>query len=139
MPLVTSGEGYRTWADPRVFDCDSQGEIADIEYPVDKAYAFVGEPDGLLDWELWKFDAASVAVASATVIVPDNPLFASEGRWIQIPTGASTAPTGLTSGHGSPEGVVTTPPNFYWDIDSSQLYANLSASGNTGWFSLLTL
>lgn len=143
MPLIVQGENYRVFAEPTIFSCNSQSQIQQIEIPVDNAFAFVADALGATDFELWRFNAASAAVASSTVIIPDNPLFAALGRWYKIPTGGSgPGGGGLQNGSGSPEGVADAENGqFYIDTDLidgfQRLYANLATSGTTGWFQLL--
>lgn len=115
---------------------------------MDKAFCFVAAADGS-SYNQWRFDAASTAVASATVIVPLNPLYTTtppfngSGRWIKLPTpgGGGGGSGGLQSGAGDPEGVADAADGqFYWNTDASptgqSMWANLATSGTTGWFLL---
>jgi len=142
MPLTTSGEGYRTFSEPRFFECVLESEIEEIEWPVNKAHAIVAAADGST-YEMWKFDAESTAAASATVILPLNPRFVDVGRWIKLPAGGGGGGGGgLQSGSGDPEGVANASDGqFYFNTDSSptgqSLWGNLSTSGTTGWFKFL--
>lgn len=135
MPLQTSGEGYRVFSEPRFFECVLEAQVQQIELPVDKAHAIVAAADGTT-YAMWKFDSASTAAASASVIIPDNPMYADTGRWIKLPTGGGGGGGGgLQSGVGSPEGVADAADGqFYFDTDGEALYANLATSGTTGWF-----
>lgn len=143
MPLIVFGENYRVFAEPTIFSCNASSQIQQIETPVDNAFAFVADATGSVNFQLWRFNATSVAAASPTVIIPDNPLFVDVGRWYKIPTGGGSAgASGLQSGSGSPEGVVDAADGqLYFDTDAAPsgqaLYANLATSGKTGWFQLL--
>lgn len=139
MPLTINGEGYRDFSEPRFFECEDSSQVEQINLPVDKAHAIVAADDGSTDMALWKFDASSTAAASVSVLIPDNPAYASVGRWILIPTGSSGT-TSSSAGSGSPEGVVTRGPGAtYWDYTNQVLYIKDSGNGNTGWISILTL
>lgn len=139
MPLTVSGEGYRDFSEPRFFECLTTSEVQQIRNPVNKAHALVAPASGGTALGVWKFDSASVAVASATVLVPINPAYATTGRWINIPVGGGSGGAGAYSGTGSPEGVVTaTPGSTYWDVDVA-FYAKSTGVGNTGWTLLVTL
>lgn len=135
MPLTITGEGYRDFSEPRFFECETEAQVQQIRMPVDKAHAFVSADDGSGTLALWKFDAASVAAASATVLIPDNPAYATTGRWISISlgSGGGGGGTGL-SGTGSPEGVTTASPGTtYIDTAAPALYGKVTGTGNTGW------
>ncbi len=142
MPLTSEGEGYRTFSEPRFFECIAESEVEQIELPVNKAHAIVAAADGST-YEMWKFDNASTAGASGTVIVPLNPLFVDVGRWIKLPAGGGSGGSGgLQSDSGDPEGVANANAGqLYFNTDASpsgqSLWANLSTSGTTGWFLLL--
>jgi hypothetical protein len=144
IPLTISGQGYRTFSEPRFFECPAQSDITLIEYPVDKAHAIVAAADGST-YAMWKFDSASVAAASSTVIVPLNPQYAVRGRWIKLPSGGGSGGSGgIQSGSGDPEGVANaTNGQLYWNTAASptgqSLWANLATSGTTGWYLLIQL
>src|SRR5262245_19948511 len=88
MPQTTSGEGYRTFKSD-IYEASSEDEVKQIELPTDKSMCFVGTDDESTALAVWKFYVDSVAAASATVLIPDNPLFADAGRWINVPAGGS--------------------------------------------------
>src|SRR6185369_6376210 len=119
MPLVIEGQGFRVFAEPTIFACDSESQIQQIETPVDNAFAFVADSLGVSDFEIWRFNASSAAAASATVIIPDNPLFAALGRWIKMLTGGGAGSGSVIIGSGNPEGVQAGVNGAqYWDNDA---------------------
>lgn len=139
MPLVVTGEGYRDFAEPRFFETTTTAEVLMIRNPVHKAHAFVAAADGSTGLVIWKFDFNSVAVASATVLVPLNPFFVARGRWILVVAGG-TSNAGSYAGSGSPEGVVTAAVgSSYWDVTGQVYYIKNSGTGNTGWENLVGL
>lgn len=139
MPLTTLGEGFRVFSEPTIFEAETEAQVQQIEIPVDKAFAFVAADNGFSNFELWKFDAASAAAAGASVLVPNNPLFATLGRWIKIPIGGGGGSGTLTIiGSGSPEGVqIADPGQWYWDNDplptGQALYLKLTGIDAFGW------
>lgn len=138
MPLTVDGEGYRDFSEPRFFETTSTAEVEQIRQPVHKAHALVGVADGSTTLGLWKFDSASVAAASATVLVPDNPAYASIGRWINIPVGGGSGGGGTFSGAGTPEGTKVAPVgSTYWDTTNLIFYVKNTGVGNTGWRELI--
>lgn len=140
MPLTVTGEGYRDFSEPRFFECETSSQVEQIRTPADKAHAIVAADDGTTDMEVWKFDLASAAAASATVKVPDNPAYAANGRWFKIPGFGGGGNTSSSAGSGSPEGVVTRSPGAtYWDVTNQVFYVKDTGTGDTGWVALITL
>jgi hypothetical protein len=134
MPLEYSG-GYRTFATPTVFQGDASSAIELLEYPVDKAYFFVGDPDGST-FEIWRFNAASSASAGASVVVPLNPLYADAGRWIKMTISGGGGGADFLSGNGDPNGSVTgtVVGQTYVDLDDNALWVFTGTPNtNTGW------
>lgn len=135
MPLTELGNEYRTFATPTVYQCDSSDQVEQLEFPVDKAYMFVGDPDGAT-FEIWRFNADSSASAGASVIVPLNPLYADFGRWIQMTISGGGGGANFLSGNGDPNGVKTgtVVGQTYLDLDDNALWVFAGTPGtNTGW------
>lgn len=135
MPLTQLGNAYRTFATPTVYQCDENSEIEQMEWPVDKAYMFVGDPDGA-DFEIWRFNADSSAAASASVIVPLNPQFEDFGRWIIMPVGGGGGSVSFLSGSGDPNGTVIgqIKGQTYLNEDDNTLWVfNGTVGQTTGW------
>lgn len=136
MPLTfQTGVTYRTFSTPNVYQCDERGQIDEMELPVDKAYMFVGDPEGSV-FEIWRFNIESSDSPSSTVIKPINPLFDDFGRWKKMPISGGGGGAGFLSGNGSPEGVVTGEEQgqTYLDLDTGGLWAFAGTPGtNTGW------
>lgn len=139
MPLIIEGEGFRVFAEPTIFACDSESQIEQIETPVDNAFAFVADSLGVSDFEIWRFNASSAAAASATVIIPDNPLFAALGRWIKMLTGGGSGSGVTILGSGPPEGVQAAASGaWYRDTDplpsgQATYLKESSPTPTTGW------
>lgn len=107
--------------------------------PADKSHALVSADDGSTNLALWKFDRDSTVAASATVLVPNNPAYATSGRWISIPFSGGSGTTTTLSGAGSPEGVVIGSPGWtYYDTTNNIFYAKKTGTAtNTGWQNLI--
>lgn len=141
MPLLVTGQGYRTFDSGKVLEATTVAEVRQVYEPVDKGLIFMAADDGSGNLQVYKFDLQSVAAASATALVPDNPFYATRGRWILVATSAATGGGGVTTGTGSPEGVVTASPGQgYIDLTDTAhpvLWFKITGAGNTGWMNFV--
>lgn len=138
MPLTITGEGYRDFSEPRFFECETIAQVRQVRNPVDKSHALVAAADGSGFMSIYKFNATSVAADDgSTVLLPANPFFATEGRWLRIIYSGSVPANFLNLvGDGAPEDVVTGyyEGQFYTDRLTGTIYIFLGTPGtNTGW------
>lgn len=140
MPLIVAGGGYYTYDSGKVLDAETVARVRQVYEPVDKQYLMLSADDGSTGLAVWKFDLGSVAVDNGTnILKPNNPQYAVAGRWILV--GNMTGGGGVTTGTGSPEGVVTANPGAgYLDLTDTAhpvLWFKITGAGNTGWMNFV--
>jgi len=142
MPLLIDGQGYYTYDSGKVLDAETIARVRQVYEPVNKEYLLLSADDGSTGLQVWKFDLTSVAADDGTTVLqPNNPQYAVAGRWILVSTTTAIGGGGITTGTGSPEGVVTAnPPQGYMDITDTAhpvLWFKITGTGNTGWVNFI--
>lgn len=142
MPLLIDGQGYYTYDSGKVLDAETIARVRQIYEPVNKEYCLLSADNGSNGLQIWKFDLTSVAVDDGvSVLKPINPFYATSGRWILVSSSTSTGGGGVTTGTGSPEGVVTANPGAGWldlaDTAHPVLWFKITGTGNTGWINFI--